>query len=86
MFPGGAQQPEGLMDLAGNVWEWQEHYADDDHDVLAVRGGAWSHTHNVARVSERDRDVPFSGHDLIGFRVVAAPGFPTPALPTAAQK
>jgi formylglycine-generating enzyme required for sulfatase activity len=32
---------EGVFDLSGNVWEWEDHC---DGDRCANRGGAWGHT------------------------------------------
>jgi formylglycine-generating enzyme required for sulfatase activity len=39
-YPEGAT-PLGLMDMAGNVWEWMENYYDEDKKTIALRGGAW---------------------------------------------
>jgi formylglycine-generating enzyme required for sulfatase activity len=41
MYPLGCSQPYKLLDMAGNVWEWQANYRDKDHDWLALRGGSW---------------------------------------------
>ena len=51
MYPLGASQPYGLWDMGGNVWEWQANFYGKDHDVLALRGGAWDYESDDARLS-----------------------------------
>ena len=69
MYPAGATK-EGLMDMSGNVFEWQANYYDKDQDVLALRGGSWSFNGVYARVSGRGNNLPRLRFDFIGFRVV----------------
>ncbi len=64
--------PYGVMDMAGNVWEWQANYRDKNHNVLGLRGGSWYSDEDFARVSVRDDDRPFDGSSSIGFRVAAS--------------
>lgn len=73
MYPQGESQPYRLLDLGGNIWEWHANYADKDHDVLRLSGGAWGVYWNNARVSERDDDRPSGWVNYIGFRVLALP-------------
>jgi len=70
MYPSGRSQPYRLWDLAGNVWEWQANYRDKDHDVLALRGGAWYFSMNYARVANRFNGPPDFYWNFLGFRVV----------------
>jgi formylglycine-generating enzyme required for sulfatase activity len=74
-YPEGAT-PHGLMDMAGNVWEWMENYSDKDEDVCALRGGSWGNDDSNLRCSARLCLGPdlYWGDD--GFRVlrVFAPG------------
>ena len=72
MYPLGVS-PLGVWDMGGNVWEWQANYADKGHDVLAIRGGSWSYSANLARLSRRDVDPPCGHWYFSGFRVVALP-------------
>jgi len=72
-YPAGAT-PEGLMDMAGNVWEWMENLygAKDWPGARALRGGAWYHLEDALRCSARGHGVPDVRNSLIGFRVVVA--------------
>ncbi|MCU0287967.1 MAG: SUMF1/EgtB/PvdO family nonheme iron enzyme, partial [Acidobacteria bacterium] len=44
-YPEGAT-PEGLMDMAGNAWEWMANWYDKDEEYRALRGGSWGN-HSV---------------------------------------
>ena len=71
-YPGGAT-PSGLMDMAGNVWEWMENYYDKDEDSMALRGGSWYSKKGSLVCSARGVDDPLNlwSSDL-GFRVLRA--------------
>ncbi len=66
----------GVMDMSGNIWEWQANYLIDKNQYLVLRGGSWSSNSANARVALRHSNVP--GYpDLLGswdyftgFRVV----------------
>jgi formylglycine-generating enzyme required for sulfatase activity len=68
-YPKGAT-PEGLMDMAGNVWEWMDNWYDKYEDTRSVRGGSWSNLEDYMRCSYRSRLNPFYCLGDVGFRVV----------------
>jgi len=70
VYPRGAT-PDGLLDMAGNVWEWMGDWYDEDEDVRSLRGGSWNSNENLLRCTERVRNVPGDRSlNVIGFRVV----------------
>jgi formylglycine-generating enzyme required for sulfatase activity len=70
-YPLGASQPYGLIDLAGNVWEWTGSWHDEDQRYRVVRGGSWDHTRDLARCWVRNRNIPGSSSHGLGFRCVS---------------
>lgn len=64
-YPGGAS-PYGIMDMAGNVFEWT---ATVDGDKYILRGGGWNNYYYRGRVTDRGTKLPpsFANYD-IGFR------------------
>jgi formylglycine-generating enzyme required for sulfatase activity len=87
MYPLGASL-EGVLDMAGNVWEWTatkwlenyENYAtlvdnNPNADASArrvVRGGAWLDDQFNVRAAYRGRFAPDSRDLRLGFRVVVS--------------
>jgi formylglycine-generating enzyme required for sulfatase activity/energy-coupling factor transporter ATP-binding protein EcfA2 len=71
-YPEGAT-PLGLMDMAGNVWEWMENYYSENKKTMALRGGAYYSKEESLVCSARDYDGP--DYDWVrndGFRVLRA--------------
>ena len=78
-YPQGATQ-QGLMDMAGNVWEWCLNCYDKPESSEAVRinkgglrvirGGSWLNTPGYLRSSNRFRHLADHRNSGIGFRLV----------------
>ena len=89
VFPGG-DSPEGVTDLAGNVWDWTgsvysayRYRADDGRenpeDAAArrvVRGGSWRSTRVNARSAYRLDDTPGNRYHRLGLRLVCVAPIP----------
>ncbi|NIR04318.1 MAG: SUMF1/EgtB/PvdO family nonheme iron enzyme [Candidatus Aminicenantes bacterium] len=71
-YPEGAT-PHGLMDMAGNVWEWMENFYSKEREFPALRGGSWYYDVTYLRCSARYYDFPVYGWSLVlGFRAVSS--------------
>lgn len=75
-YPAGAS-PYGVMDMAGNVWDWCLSKYDhprqaglDGNARRVVRGGSWGDDRNAARCAFRYWYGPLNRNYRFGFRVV----------------
>ncbi|NTU53996.1 MAG: formylglycine-generating enzyme family protein, partial [Chlorobiaceae bacterium] len=75
-YPDGAT-PEGLYDMAGNVWEWMGSRYSENTSAVSLRGGSWYNRSEILRCRARGYDSPGNLDSLFyGFRVVC----PSPIL------
>jgi len=66
-FPNGAS-PYGVLDMAGNVWEWTADPYPGRPGAVSIRGGGWGNNPYCLRVTYRHWNPPHIGLDMVGFR------------------
>jgi hypothetical protein len=78
LYPQGASSG-GLLDMAGNVWDWCLNKYDDPEDTdtqgrdgRSLRGGSWVGGPALARAACRARHDPDFCNLTVGFRLVCA--------------
>ena len=85
-----SETPYGILDMAGNVWEWTlSEYRGypyistdgredirDTRSLRVMRGGACIGNADLARCASRERGLPDSRGGYIGFRIVVSSSIP----------
>ncbi len=85
--------PDGICDMAGNVWEWcadgfaeytgtpqSNPHAASEASRRVFRGGSWAGGAGSSRSACRSASEPEYRHDSLGFRVAAVPLSPVPRV------
>jgi formylglycine-generating enzyme required for sulfatase activity len=67
---------QGLMDMAGNVWEWMENLYREDKPWRAIRGGSWHSAVSSLRCAARNNNNPDNRNNNRGFRVARSQSCP----------
>jgi hypothetical protein len=68
-FLAGAS-PYGVLDMAGNVWEWVAEWYDESRGTKVLRGGSWDYAQSYARLDSRRWNYPIKRYSDLGFRCV----------------
>ena len=69
-YPEGVT-PEGLYDMAGNVWEWSDSWWDGTHSRRVIRGGGWDSGSEDCLSAHQGYGPPGRRYNFVGFRLVS---------------
>lgn len=64
------QSPYGVMDMAGNVWEWTSSSRKGDTSYIILKGGSFFENRRFATTTYSLGSIPDDSKQYIGFRCV----------------
>lgn len=62
------KSPYGIMDMAGNLWEWVDAWESSDKKYRLSMGGSYFDDSDMAKVYSELKAIPDDQHEYVGFR------------------
>ena len=72
------KSPYGVYQMAGNLWEWVDGWADQKKGMRLLKGGSWMSPPISLRASTRLPEMPGVESNEYGFRCARDLNAPTP--------
>ncbi|MBI5636669.1 MAG: SUMF1/EgtB/PvdO family nonheme iron enzyme [Nitrospinae bacterium] len=66
-YPKGASQ-YGVMDMAGNLWEWVDAWDSGEKKYRIAMGGSYFEDGDMSKVYTELKSIPDDQHEYMGFR------------------
>ncbi len=66
-YPNG-KSPYGVMDMAGNLWEWVDAWDSAEKKYRLSMGGSYFDDEENAKVFSELKSIPDDEHEYVGFR------------------
>lgn len=66
-YPKGAS-PYGVMDMAGNLWEWVDAWDSAEKKYRIAMGGSYFEDGDMSKIYTELKSIPDDQHEYMGFR------------------